>query len=237
MNKFLRMLTVITSIGFASAIAPLSYAAEPLSKCITAGTTATHANVTARMEKDIAPYAQSANAAPIIKKYQDGMTVAWNALQEPYCGYGSYGPSSAVKSYSKSVERARTTFLSEIKNIAKTKTVTVSPQIVSAPLPTATVSPVAPVVINTVTPTSVSSNRIFLGLQLGMRSTSVTQLQRTLTSYFHLPADTSSITGYFGPKTEALVKRFQLEKKIISSNQAAGAGRVGPKTAAALNAR
>lgn len=73
-------------------------------------------------------------------------------------------------------------------------------------------------------------------LQIGMRSEDVRTLQKKLTTYYKIPANTTSVTGYFGPKTYALVKRFQLKNGLITSDKATDAGYVGPKTASAVNA-
>ncbi len=90
----------------------------------------------------------------------------------------------------------------------------------------------------TSTPKMVASStqpQVPIGLYRGMRSSAVTLVQKKLTAHYGVPADTNNITGYFGPKTEELVKRFQLDKKLISSVNARDAGYIGPKTAAALN--
>lgn len=74
-----------------------------------------------------------------------------------------------------------------------------------------------------------------IGLYRGMRSSDVTLVQKRLVAHYKIPANATNVTGYFGPKTESLVKRFQLENKLISSANARDAGYIGPKTAAALN--
>jgi len=193
------------------------------SKCVTAATKATHANVLAQMEKDIAPYGKTAGAQVAIKKYADGLETAWDAMNEPYCGYGSYGNASAVKSYSKSFNRVRTAFLAEVKGLLKT-----------AAQPTA--AQTVPDRKQPEAPKKPQSAPIPSGLKLGMRSQDVTRLQQKLAAYFKIAADTSIVTGYFGPKTEALVIKFQLERTLIASRKSAGAGRVGLKTAKELNA-
>ncbi len=53
-------------------------------------------------------------------KYLDGLDMAWEAMQEPYCGFGAFGTKAAIKSYNKSVTHSRTRFLDAAK---KTKTV------------------------------------------------------------------------------------------------------------------
>lgn len=192
--------------------------AVPVSRCITAATTAVHANATARMQKDIAAYEKVETAAAAIKKYQENMQIAWDALHEPYCGYGAYGAASAVKSYSKSIERARSAFLGTVQKLPTSK-IALSSSAVSA-------QPVSPK----------KEGAIPTGLHVGVRSPAVTLLQKMLLTHFHLPLETSMVTGFFGPKTEALVKKFQIEQRVVDSEYAHGAGLVGPKTAAALNA-
>lgn len=194
----------------------------PVSKCVTAKTSATHASVTARMEKDIAPYASESKAAAAIQQYREGLVTAWNAMNEPYCGFGVYGIASAVKSYTKSIDRARAAFLKEIAGAPVVKTIAlIDPAPTEKPSPAVQPMP--------------SEERIVPGLEIGIRSPNVARLQKKLTTYFKLASDASSVTGYFGPKTDVLVKRFQLEKKLIASETAYGAGYVGAKTAAALN--
>ncbi len=77
--------------------------------------------------------------------------------------------------------------------------------------------------------------KIPIGLYKGMRSSDITLLQKKLTTHYKIPANVTIVTGYFGPKTEELVKRFQLDNKLITSASARDAGYIGPKTAAALN--
>lgn len=85
------------------------------------------------------------------------------------------------------------------------------------------------------TATSPTQPHVPIGLYRGMRSAAITLVQKKLTAHYGVPADTKNVTGYFGPKTEELVKRFQLDKKLISSANARDAGYIGPKTSAALN--
>ena len=231
----MKLSTTLISLGSFLGISLFSINAAfaetpPTTKCVTAATTATHASYSARMEKDIAPYAQTSGAAAAIQKYRDSMTVAWNAMNEPYCGYGDYGTASAIKSYGKSVVRAQAAFATAVKGLSKGKVVVQA--IVETTVKTTSATHAAPVVV---APPKVSSASISSGLTIGMRSSAVTVLQNKLAAYFHLAADASTVTGYFGPKTEGLVEKFQIEKKIISSAQSYGAGCVGPKTAAALS--
>jgi len=47
--------------------------------------------------------------------YTRGLVVGWEAMQEPYCGFGSMGVSAAQKSYQKTLTRLRTNFLAAVK--------------------------------------------------------------------------------------------------------------------------
>lgn len=49
------------------------------------------------------------------KKYLTGLDLAWEAMEEPYCGFGAFGTTAAKKSYTKSVDRSRARFLSAAK--------------------------------------------------------------------------------------------------------------------------
>jgi spore germination protein len=70
-------------------------------------------------------------------------------------------------------------------------------------------------------------------LSVGMSGTDVTTVQKELIAKEYLAA--GKATGYFGPLTEAAVKKFQCDQKIICSGASvSGYGIVGPKTRAAL---
>ncbi len=49
------------------------------------------------------------------KTYLDGLAMAWDAMNEPYCGFGAFGTKAANKSYTKSVTRTRARFLTAVK--------------------------------------------------------------------------------------------------------------------------
>ena len=72
-------------------------------------------------------------------------------------------------------------------------------------------------------------------LSRGMRGADVTQLQQFLFSQSHLTPD--SVTGYFGPLTEAAVKQFQCRHLQICSGspESNGHGAAGPRTRNAIN--
>ncbi len=186
--------------------------AEPATKCVTAATQATHAGAIALMEKDIAGYSKSASAAAAIDTYRQTMIIAWDAMKEPYCGFGAYGIKSAVKSYGKNIARARATFLAQ----AKGKPVAAAIQVT------------VPVVKTPIEPT-------LRDLHRGMETDAVLNLQKTLNRYLGSKADESILTGFFGAKTEKILIQFQIDKGLIDDADSAGAGTVGPKTAVALS--
>ncbi len=191
----------------------------PQSLCITAETTKMHDGTVATYEKDIAPYKENAAAQEAIAAYKEKVDAAWSALAQPYCGYGSPSAmASTKKSYNKTVVRARTAFQEAVKNLGKAKV---------APSETKKSEPAK---------TEYVKDKIALhtGLSRGQKSAAVLELQTRLAKHFKLEDPTSIQTGYFGPKTEKLVIKFQLEQKIIDSNDAPGAGLVGPKTLKAL---
>ena len=247
-TSFVVTVACFTSASVQASTIPYQAATAPATKCVTAKTQATHANVQALLKKDTQPYLEKAAYAKAIQTYTDGINTAWAAMQEPYCGFGTYGTASAVKSYSKSTVRARDAFLTEVKRIkaggekVDTSTPVVTPTKIEEPEPVVNV--VVPTTTNTPTPTaktasvttSVKSIKILSGLTQGMRSDSISELQRRLAKALKTSADSDHITGYFGPTTKNLLIQYQIQKKIITSKTSPGAGQVGPRTAAALNA-
>lgn len=221
-------LCVILGVTAFSVSAAQAVEAVPKTKCVTTATKKLHADALARMEKDIAPYANSASIAPVIERYREVLAMAWEAMEEPYCGYGAYGSASAAKSYSKTAQGARSAFLTEVKKAQPkaSKTVTTPPKTVPA-TPEVKAPPVPP--------QAAQNPRLRSGLFQGMRSTDVAELQKKLNAHFGTAAELP-VTGFFGPMTRAQVLKFQLQKGIIKTNRSAGAGQVGPKTADALNA-
>lgn len=249
-QKTVRYLFVLLA-GFLVAQVGTVAAAEtvaPSSRCITATTKASHTTAVATMEKDIAAYSAQPLAAAAVQAYKDGLDTAWAAMEEPYCGYGSYGAASAVKSYSKSVVRARSAFLEAVKNMAKAKTATaaiatnpvpVQPTPAPAPVPAPAAVAVAPTAIAAPAPTPpkpAAALKIVRGLSRGMRSSAVTDLQNFLVKHFALKDGALPVTGYFGPMTEQYVVKYQVEQKIIPAPGAPGSGLIGPKTVQQMNA-
>jgi peptidoglycan hydrolase-like protein with peptidoglycan-binding domain len=73
-------------------------------------------------------------------------------------------------------------------------------------------------------------------LDFGERGAEVTELQTFLAQYPTIYPE-GLITGYFGPLTQAAVKRFQCQFNIVCSGtpSTTGYGRVGPTTRATIN--
>lgn len=191
--------------------------AEPTSKCLTQVALSKKSAAEAQLAKDIASYLDNPKAQDAIKAYRDALIVAWEAMTDPYCGYGSYGTASSVKSYGKSTERARLAFLASVKTLKKSAVA-----VKAESKPAAKASPTA-------------AAKIMSGLRRGQKSAAVLQLQKRLAAHYKL-SENGLVTGFFGPVTERLVIKFQLEKKIVATGKSPGAGLVGPKTSTALNA-
>ena len=217
--------------------------APPASRCITSATQVMYATMIAQEKKDIAPYRDVASMEAAIKTYQENIDTAWEAMGDPYCGYGSYGAKSAIHSFQKTAERVRGAFLERVAQYRKTGTVSaiapvVTPPVTTsdAPVPTTKVPepPATSIVTTAVVPASVTGS-IARGLHEGMRGDSVLQLQRLLATIQKIALDDPYITGYFGAMTKKRLIKFQLDKGIIDTSDAPGAGQVGPRTAAALN--
>lgn len=94
--------------------------ADPASKCLTKEMKALQAATVAQMDKDIK--AAGDGHASSTATYREKVDIVWEAMHEPYCGYGSMGLAAVKKSYRKSVVRIRQAFLLETKvALAKTK--------------------------------------------------------------------------------------------------------------------
>lgn len=94
--------------------------ADPTSKCLTKEMKKLQAATVAQMEKDID--AAGDGHASSTEMYREKIGIVWEAMHEPYCGYGSMGLTAVKKSYKKSVERIRQAFLLEAKiALAKAK--------------------------------------------------------------------------------------------------------------------
>ena len=89
------------------------------SRCVTKATKALRDKDVKQATKDGEQY--DVESDPEMQKafdiYLDGLDISWDAMQEPYCGYGSHGLEAAKKSYVKTVTRVRATFLAKAKKI------------------------------------------------------------------------------------------------------------------------
>ena len=155
--------------------------------------------------------------------------MAWEAMQQPYCGFGAFGASAAQKSFTKTLTRARTNYLAQVKKS------TVPPVAPKAAATTPIPAKVAPVTTPTVKKTPVSTTKVQITrtLQRGQSSAEVKALQSALVQQGFLSQENA--TGYFGAITESALIDFQIKRGLVTSRTAAGAGLVGPKTRAALN--
>lgn len=206
------------------------------SKCVTTATQTTRDKALAQMEKDIALYVKDEKAEPVIAEYKQSLQTAWAAMEDSYCGYGAYGNASAIKSFTKSITRARSTFLEKIKH-PETATVSLMKQeVVQVSLADDSIKSTSTPLTKKVKILGKSngSEIVRSGLRKGMRSEAVKILQKRLAKHFGV-AESDLVTGYFGPMTQKYVIMYQLEKKLISGSSSTAAGLVGPKTSSSLN--
>ncbi len=221
----------------------------PQSYCVTSYTKQLHASAQTTMEKDIANYAGDSSLANAISAYTQEIDTAWSAMEQPYCGYGGYGITSAIHSYQKSVERARTAFLDAVKghptahaSLIGEESATVQAQAaVALKTPTKTsedpTTKTVPQAKPSTTAVAATGKHVYHGgLHRGIRSDEVLTLQKFLLAHFGVKATSDNATGYFGPLTESYVLKFQIEQHVVAGANSPGAGLVGPKTSAALNA-
>lgn len=91
--------------------------ANPTSRCNTAANKRVHDANVVQAKKDVATF--HADTDPRVDElahtYMDKLTLAWDAMEEPYCGFGAFGNSAAKKSYDKTVARARNEFLTDAR--------------------------------------------------------------------------------------------------------------------------
>lgn len=85
---------------------------DPTTRCLTADMKSRHAQAVSQMQKDIAAHGQGHEQ--VAKTYQDKLDILWSAMQQPYCGYGSYGLTAVKHSWDKTVNNARTAFLEAV---------------------------------------------------------------------------------------------------------------------------
>lgn len=95
------------------------------SRCNTPSMRATHVKNVDRAKLDGKPFGltfESVSTTEVLspvgeayKKYLTGLDLAWQAMEEPYCGFGAFGTTAAKKSYTKSIDRIRARFLDVAK--------------------------------------------------------------------------------------------------------------------------
>lgn len=103
---------------------------DATSRCNTPAMKKVHVKNIEQAKKDGEPYALTFEAvsgteplsplAEAYRTYLSGLDLAWDAMEQPYCGFGAFGTTAANKSYNKSILRIRTRFLEAVK---KSKTV------------------------------------------------------------------------------------------------------------------
>jgi hypothetical protein len=96
-----------------SAASAATTSAPGATKCLTAEIKKMHAKAIAQMEKDIVSL-KTPNA-DAISVYQSKLEIIWEAMHQPYCGYGSRGVSAVKHSFNKSVNKTRAEFLAAAK--------------------------------------------------------------------------------------------------------------------------
>jgi hypothetical protein len=230
---------------------------DPISRCITADFKKMYTDGLALAEKDALKWKDAngvvdARAKAAYDVYVQDIEFGWQAMQEPYCGFGAFGVSAAKKSFQKTLTRARAAFLTATKSLKpvvqapvndKARTLSAAALTVYAPSTTVVVVEPTPSLVSDPLPvpaptpivTSVKPSLLALTLTLkrGMKNDQVKALQLWLASKGYL--DKEYATGYFGQFTEQAVIKVQLERKLISSTTSPGAGLIGPKTRTALN--
>ncbi|MEI7512202.1 MAG: hypothetical protein WCK01_01955 [Candidatus Uhrbacteria bacterium] len=90
---------------------------ESASRCNTPAMQALNDKTVSQMETDIKQ--RKAEKTQAAEDYTLKIEMTWDAMLQPYCGFGSRGVAAARKSYEKSVARARTAFLNETKKIVE----------------------------------------------------------------------------------------------------------------------
>lgn len=199
------------------------------SRCLTADFKKLHDAALALAEKDINARKNADGAIPAsiqkaVDDYRKELDTAWQAMHEPYCGFGAFGTSAAKKSFQKTLDRGRANFLAAVKNapthaVAATKAVATSAPAPATPTLPATASAKARVAL-------------MHNWRRGQRSNEIVEAQKILAAKGFMDANLA--TGYYGTITEQAVYAFQLKMKLVTSKNSPGAGQIGPKTRAAL---
>ena len=226
------------------------------SRCTTAVFQKMHTNAETQAQQEFTKLKNSGkeselNLTNAFKTYEQELSLAWGAMQEPYCGFGAFGATAAQKSYKKTLDRAHVNFLAHAKSgalatdlilvpVSHTTGTAVAPAVVSRTVVETSSSSSSRSISPTVAPTSENSApestdsavRISRSLVRGEKSTNVQRLQNVLVKKGLL--DKEYATGYFGNYTEKAIISFQLGKGLIKSRASYGAGFVGRKTLTAM---
>jgi hypothetical protein len=89
---------------------------NPVTRCNTPVMQALDKEAVNQMLVDIkTSHAENSQAA---KNYQRKLDLVWEAMLQPYCGYGGYGMKAVSRSFNKSITRARAAFLAAAKRDA-----------------------------------------------------------------------------------------------------------------------
>ncbi len=95
---------------------------NPVSRCDTPAMRTLHIQHLRQADHDAAKAgvttSTTSGEGEALRSYQQGLALAWSAMEEPYCGYGAFGLSAARKSYEKSVGRIRQKFLDKVKGVS-----------------------------------------------------------------------------------------------------------------------
>ncbi len=78
-------------------------------RCLSKGIKNMYDVAVRQMKKDVAVAGNGNEDA--VKRYQDNLALVWEAMNEPYCGYGTRGVSAVQKSLNKTISRTRAEFL------------------------------------------------------------------------------------------------------------------------------
>ena len=97
---------------------------NPTSKCVTERSKKSHLANLERAEKEGVQFGVSSTTkgdmADAYRTYLEGLDIIWEAMEEPYCGFGAFGVKAAYHSYDKSIIRLHDRFFVALKKLKKT---------------------------------------------------------------------------------------------------------------------
>lgn len=95
-------------------VVPDEEISEPVSKCLVKTIIDLNAKAKKQLAADMAKFGKGHEKS--VERYQYRVDMAWQAMNDPYCGYGQKtGLADEIHSFRKSVDRARGDFLAEAK--------------------------------------------------------------------------------------------------------------------------